>query len=200
MRAPRMLTCLLLCLALVACQGQQRGNAEATGAGRARDGSISLPTGDSLEQSAVRFTQSFYDWYRGVDDEYEVAVMRRPELFAPELLSALQADMGAQHRCPGEICGLDFDPFTNSQDPCDPYSAGRTLRHGDTVIVAVSHLGCQGSTARPRPDVLVKLRRSQGSWQFVDLRFAGDSGGFGLLDNLALLARDRAPHPARSEK
>jgi len=200
MRVARLLTGVILCHALAACQGQRGSSPDAAAAGRAPRTSPGMTAADSLEQSAVRFTQAFYDWYRTVDDEYEIAVKRRPELFAPELLTALQADMEAQHRCPGEICGLDFDPFTNSQDPCDPYRAGRVIRHADTVVVAVTHLGCRGSTAEPRPDVLVKLRQSQGRWQFVDLRCAWDSGGFSLLENLALLARDRVPPAAPSKR
>ena len=193
MLAPRLYACLLMCHALVAC-GRQSPKSDLAGTAQTRGTYLPVLPTDSLALSAVRFTQAFYDWYRTIDDADMVAVERRPDLFGTQLLSALRADREAQHLCPGYICGLDWDPFTASQDPCDPYRAGRVLRHGDTTIVAVTHFGCTGSTVGRRPDVLAKLRQFDGRWQFVDFQDAWDSGGSSLLRQLDALAADRAAH------
>jgi hypothetical protein len=193
MIAPRLFASLLTCLALVACGRQSPKSAPAGAAQTPTTYLPVLPT-DSAAMSAVRFTQAFYDWYRTIDDADMVAVERRPELFGAQLLSALRADREGQHLCPGYICGLDWDPFTASQDPCDPYRTGRAQHHGDTIIVAVTAFGCSGPTEGRLPSVLAKLRQVDGRWQFVDFQEAGDSGGFSMLRQLAVLAADRAAH------
>jgi len=190
MRAPRCSACLLLCLALVACGRRSPRNAVANTARASDSQSEAIPT-DSVTVSAVRFTQGFYDWYRTIDDADRVAVQRRPELFGAQLLSALRADNAAQRRCPGYICGLDWDPFTASQDPCDPYRAGGGPSRGDTIIVTVTHVGCTDSAEARGPDLLAKLRRVDGHWQFVDFEYPWSSGGFSLLRELADLAAER---------
>jgi len=193
MRASRLLVSLALCNAVVACRGQQASGGAATQ--QPSDATPAVIATDPVALSAVRFTQAFYDWYRKVDDAYPKAIDSRPEFFAPELRAALRADLEAQRRSHDETVGMDWDPFTASQDPCDPYQAGRARRNGDTIIVAVTRLGCGGSMAGTRPSVLAKLRRIDGQWQFVDFRDAWDSGGQSVLNVLADLARDRAAHP-----
>ena len=197
----RLLWSFVLCETVVACHGQSPRAAQSSAAGQTADTTLGTPVDDSLAQSAVRFTQSFYDWYRTIDDADQVAVQRRPEYFGPELLSALRNDYEAQHRSPGEIVGIDWDPFTASQDPCDPYEAGRTTRHGDTDIVSVSHQGC-GGAKKGRPDLYAELRRYDGQWRFVDFRDTYDSvsAPASVLESLAELAKDRASRARRGRK
>ena len=144
--------------------------------------------GDATAQSAAQFTQAFYDWYSQHDDRLEAAVSDRSFAFGPELLTALKADIDAQSKSPDEIVGLDWDPFTDSQDPCDPYKVTGTDHRGDTVRVALTGT-CEGYASTSGPDVLAEVRRSPAGWVFVDFRSPGDP--LSLLDHLALLRHDR---------
>jgi hypothetical protein len=46
-------------------------------------------------------------------------VLKSKYAFSPELASKLKEDLAAQEKSPGEIVGLDFDPFLNAQDVGD---------------------------------------------------------------------------------
>jgi hypothetical protein len=73
-----------------------------------------------------QFVQKFYDWYvarekaltkaNGPKDVMEVAMQEKRSCFSPELLKALQEDVAAAHKSPGELVGLDFDPILNTQE------------------------------------------------------------------------------------
>ena len=126
----------------------------------------------------------------------EVAVRERGGAFEPALLAALQADFAAQAKDTEEIVGLDWDPFTWSQDPCDPYVAMDATWHGDTVNVPVKST-CIRTPAQTGPDVIVQLRRSGTTWVFMDFR--PDSGA-GLREDLAMLAKDRDSPPPRKRR
>jgi hypothetical protein len=90
---------------------------------------------------AKQFVQRFYDWYVPYGAAHsDAAALTQPEMkaaFAPELLRALLEDVEAARKNPGEIVGLDFDPVTNSQDPCARYKAFRAHQTGDTYWVDV---------------------------------------------------------------
>jgi hypothetical protein len=45
--------------------------------------------------------------------------------FESGLLAALKEDVAAQAAAKGEIVGLDFDPFLNTQDPAESYEVGQ---------------------------------------------------------------------------
>src|SRR5437588_560107 len=83
-----------------------------------------------IEKSCRRFVQSFYDWYvtEALKDNggpaSDFALRHRGSVFDPELLQQLKEDSEAQAKAKGEIVGLDFDPFLNSQDPGEQYVAG----------------------------------------------------------------------------
>ena len=85
--------------------------------------SVALPsllraqtTGDKRE-SINSFVHSFYDWYipKALSDSSvptpELALEKRSSIFGPHLVAALREDYAAQAAYPGEIVGLDFDPF-----------------------------------------------------------------------------------------
>ena|SRR5689334_21750050 len=145
-------------------------------------------TDDSTAQSAARFTQTFYDWYNAHADRLEIAVKERPEVFEPRLLSALQTDLEASAKNPQEIVGLDWDPFTASQDPCDPYKVDGISRRGDTILVAMRGM-CTDTAPRAGPDVIAEVARGPSGWVFVDLRHPADSGS--LRADLAKLREAR---------
>ena len=174
---------------VVACHG-----APASKAASADANPISA---DTAVRSAAKFTQDFYDWYRGQGDRMDLALKDRRAAFEPTLLAALDADGAAQDRHPGEIVGLDWDPFTASQDPCDPYHVAGAAWHGDTVNVPVWH-GCKDEAPASKPDVIAQVMRTPTGWVFVDFRHADNKGG--LRQDLAELQRGRDSTASASRK
>jgi len=153
---------------------------------------------DSMRQSGCReFVQNFYTWYQRAAEHsgYEVAIDKRPGQFGSELLRALRTDNAAQKRSPGEIVGLDFDPFLNSQDVADRYDAKRVSRRGNRFFVDV--FARQGSEKILHAAVTPELRIEHGKWVFVNFHYGGDasrSGPNDLLSVLRKLRSERAKH------
>lgn len=58
-------------------------------------------------------------------------------MFSPELFHALCEDSETSKKAKGEIVGLDFDPFLNSQDPHARYEVGNVVPAGDSYRVEV---------------------------------------------------------------
>jgi hypothetical protein len=165
--------CLLLCGALPLQSWQTGGPPGAT-------------------ENLRALVQSFYDWYvpkaqaQGPVPAWVVAVREKEKLFSPELASALREDFSAQSSSPGEIVGLDFDPFLYSQDPDDRYETGRITRTGQSYRVEV-----YGISARKRSDdtsVGAELTGSSGHWRFRNFYYPQ---GRDLLTILASLRKSR---------
>lgn len=142
---------------------------------------------DSVAHSAARFTQQFYAWYRQRNNRTDRAIAEGASFFSPDLLAALRADLAASARS-NEVVGLDWDPFTASQDMCDLYTVGRTTRRGDTVLVAVKGM-CTDAALKPGPDVIAELRRAGSGWVFVNFRYVSPARS--LLADLDTLRRER---------
>jgi hypothetical protein len=115
---------------------------------------------------AGAFVQAFYDWYVKTEIDSDAALKKKPAYFSPELSKALKADAAAAAKSPGEIVGLDFDPFLNAQDICSPYKAGAAKQVGDAYEVPV--FGSCADTGPGQPDVIVRLVRHGASWMLVD--------------------------------
>ncbi len=111
----------------------------------------------------------------------------------PSLRQALSDDRAAARANNDEIVGLDFDPFSNSQDPCETYRAGAVAMNGDSVQVAI-HANCDyGSTLFP--DAVYVLVRSGTDFLIADIQYPGNSS---LTQILKYLAEQRAqPADAR---
>lgn len=170
---------------LVACHGAPTARAAADAA----------PVyADTAVQSAVKFTQDFYDWYRQRDIPTDIAVKERPALFEQSLLSALRADFTAQAKDSEYIVGIDWDPFTGNQDPCVRYTVAGATWSGDTVNVPVRGI-CGNAAPHTGPDVIAQLRRTTTGWVFVDFRHADNKGS--LREDLAQLKRERDSTPAK---
>ena len=174
-------TCLAVLLLAVSCR---RAEKPPQAVALPVDTSLGVAASDSEAVAAARFTQAFYDWYAAHNQNLDTAIAKKPTVFAPQLLEELRADLAASAKSPDEVVGLDWDPFTNTQDPCNPYSVGRVTRRADTLLIAVS-----GSCDIAQPAVLAELRRSGSDWQFVDLRHVGEAGS--LLGDLAKLREER---------
>lgn len=146
-------------------------------------------------ESVRRLVQSFYDWYvpegsvESLSPSFDRALRTKSSLFSPKLLKALREDSAAQSKAKGEIVGLDFDPFLNSQDPDAHYTVGKATRHGSSYLVSV-----YGLTPGKRPSrlaVIVKLERHSGKWHFTNFIYPD---GIDLQTVLAALSLERHHH------
>jgi hypothetical protein len=155
-RIPRLaVVCLMICLALsIVLRGQT--------------------TADERE-SINSFVQSFYDWYvpKALSDSSvptpKLALKQRSSVFGPHLAAALREDYAAQPAYPGEIVGLDFDPFLNTQDPCEHYEVGTISHRGHTYSVEV-HAICAGKKSTV-PNVVAELLLGRTGWEFINFRY-----------------------------
>src|ERR1700679_2038530 len=79
------------------------------------------------KESARVFVQKFYDWYNALSNAETpdkndvvpaetVALNKKADYFDVPLRAAIIEDQNAQAKVPGEIVGLDSDPFLNAQD------------------------------------------------------------------------------------
>lgn len=184
--SPRARVVLLALLASAACRKAAREPVAA--AAQLAGGSADVLATDSVAQAGAAFTQGFYDWYAHHQDRLETAVADRPEVFEPALLAALRADLAASARSPGEVTGLDWDPFLGGQDRCDPYRVDIVTRRADTLFVAVRGW-CSSAGSRSEPDAIPELLQRRGRWMFVDVRHGADEGT--LRQDLARLAAAR---------
>lgn len=149
---------------------------------------------DDTQESCRRFVQSFYDWFVGkAGTNFEVALREKRSAFSPKLYKALQEDVQAQAKVPGEIVGLDFDPIVNSQDPCERYAAGSVTRNGDSYRVQVFGV-CSGKK-NAKPDLTAELATKDGQWQFTNFHYTYDSSPSNLLAILESLRKEREQPP-----
>ena len=177
MRAYRLLACLLL-FTLVPHFGYGQ-----------------TKSSDTPPESARKFVQEFYDWYapgvvkaseRGKQFDWR----SRASDFDPALVRALKEDEEAQAKAKGDIVGIDFDPFLNSQDPCVPYKARKVVQKGDHYLVEVD-LECE-NVAAEKPTVTAEVMAKDGHWMFVNFRYPDPKpSGTDLLSTLQALKKDR---------
>lgn len=165
----------IACLLVLACVSQALPSRESDGA------TVSTTTNatDSAQAaltSAQAFVQQFYDWYvpLALDDHKDlsapdIVLTGRPSALDTELCRALRADSDAQAKAPGEIVGLDFDPFLNSQDPCERYVAGPASREGMVYEIPVRGI-CEG-ISHAQPDVITQVMFESGTWVFVNVHY-----------------------------
>lgn len=146
------------------------------------------------QQSAADAVREFYAWYArpvaegGAETRFDRALEERREFFSVALRDALEADRAAQAAVPGAIVGLDFDPLTASQDPCERYLPDSVAVAGERVRVSVRE-ECREGPIRPTPLTLEMLPVG-GAWQVADIVYRDG-------DRLtAILARYRASREA----
>lgn len=120
-------------------------------------------------------------------DRVSAAVAADSALFSSALVNALRIDRAAQARVPGEVVGLDFDPFTNSQDPCEEYRALDATKRADTLAFPVYAVCAGGRAAAPVATYLVSREGSQ--LVVVDIEY--EETGSRLRSVLAVLREER---------
>lgn len=138
--------------------------------------SLGQTSGSSEPAKACRqVAQGFYDWYVPIALKEEeasasdIALRDKPSVFSPELVRALNEDSQAQQKADGDLVGLDFDPFLNSQDPAQHYVLRNVTVKGDKCMVEV-HSEVTGRTS-PKPDVVAELSLKSGRWLFVNFHY-----------------------------
>lgn len=142
----------------------------------------------SESQSVQKFVQDFYTWYLAEEKQdhnmalSDVAVKMKPRWFSAAVLQGLKEDDEAQAKSPGDIVGLDFDPFLNAQDICEPYKTGKVTAAGAGYRVEVFG-SCEKSDPK-QPDVIAAVEKRYGSWVFVDFYYPEQGDLFSVLEAL----------------
>ena len=134
------------------------------------------------EKSCRVFVQRFYDWYfdrlnqvRGKVSQSrsnsDDVVRLKPELLTVPLLQLLVEDREAVSRNPGEIVGLDFDPYINAQDWEGTYWVQSVTVQGSKCRAAV--WGTDAGTKRDMVDP--ELEFGSGKWVITNFHYPGNS-------------------------
>jgi hypothetical protein len=136
--------------------------------------------------SVRAFVQTFYEWYapRALGDSHEpawnIALRTKGRYFSSELALRLHEDSDAQGKAEGEIVGLDFDPFLNTQDPGKHYEIGDAVKKGDSYWVQIRDAS-RGKTRKA--DVVAELEK-KGQWHFVNFHYPNGQDLLGVLKEL----------------
>lgn len=136
------------------------------------------------EQSCRKYVQSFYDWYvpqiMKTENTYELVLRgKSPASFSPLLLRQLKEDEAAEAN-PGEIVGLDFDPFLNSQDPSETFKVTKAKVTADKCSVEVRGISSGVNNEEVHPELLLV----NGAWQFVNFRYEQNADLLSMLKSL----------------
>jgi hypothetical protein len=144
------------------------------------------------EDPVRKFARDFYRWYVPIAFKgnkvpaFGIAIKQRPSSFSPQLLKALRDDAEAQAKAIGEMVGLDFDPFLNSQDPSNHYVIGQIKLKNDGSWVDIHTSKSEKTHAKS--SVIAVVNQSGGHWFFTNFRFPNDGD---ILETLQILKQDR---------
>lgn len=136
-------------------------------------------TGPKSRRSCRVFVQRFYKWYvpqalkEGKMSASDRALKYKGSAFSPGLLRALKEDSEAQAEAKGELVGLDFDPFLNTQDPSPQYAVGNVTLKGESCWANVNSVSSGKNGAKG--DVVPELVIHKGHWVFVNFHYPSPS-------------------------
>jgi hypothetical protein len=156
----------------------------------------------ALDSSAVRrFVQEFYDWYMPLarkgdrSPTYWSVLTASPRFLRPEIASALREDSAARFARPMQREYLNYDPFLDSQDPCDGYEITRLWRSGASYNVTVRQRCSPPGYQKQQPTVVVT--REDGVWRISNVVY--DRGGDLMSELCHFAMADDRPNkrPAR---
>jgi hypothetical protein len=128
------------------------------------------------EAGARAFVQGFYDWYvgkvivaskKGSGYGFIDAVRQRPDWFSPELKRLLEEDVAAASKCKGDVVGLDWDPFLETQENPGTYAVGKVEKTAQGFRVSVDLKDAKARGAR-NPAAQADVAFVGGHWRFVD--------------------------------
>ena len=144
------------------------------------------------EDSPRKFVEDFYNWYVPMashshsEAASNIALKKKSVAFSAELLKALKEDALAASKSPGEVVGLDSDPFLNSQEQVDRCVLGDvTEKNGASRVEIYDVLGGKKDK---KPAVIAEVKQENGHWVFVNF-WNPDSGD--LLSELRELSKSR---------
>jgi len=148
----------------------------------------------------------FYRWYvpktlkPHSGPAWNLVLKYRSTALSPELFRALREDSDAQAKTSGEIVGLDFDPFLNTQDPCERYEVGEIIQKEQTYQAQVFGV-CSGKK-NEKPDVIAQVEKQNGRWIFVNFAYPNLEKEYpnsaNLLATLKALREERKGSEPRS--
>jgi hypothetical protein len=159
------------------------------------------PTAPSQPVDCGPFVQQFYNWYLAKENALtkrnsresalEVTLREKRSAFSPELVKGLKEDLAASKKSPGEIVGLDFDPFLNAQDIAERYLVGNVTPKGDHYWVEV--FGVWNGQKNSNPDVVPELALENGHWIFTNFHYGKTDipVNENLVSILEVLKKDR---------
>lgn len=160
------------------------------------------------EKSCKQYVQDFYDWYLKIctgvheaKDDPTVKVFKNSKFtFSSELQRELKDDHDFAAKFPGEIVGLDFDPFFNGQDMGSKYTVAKVSKAGAKYHAEV--FATFNGKKNSKPDVIPELTFEKGHWVFVNFLYPGASikENGDLLSVLKKLKKDRPPLPKTGAK
>jgi len=145
------------------------------------------------------FVQGFYSWYvpqvlkSRKEPALDLVLKYRAHALSIGLFQALKEDSDAQAKVTGEIVGLDFDPFLNTQDPCESFEVGAVAQKGDSYRVEVYSV-CSGKK-NEKPAVIAEVVRTGGRWVFANFHYGNQIKEYpdsaDLMSTLKLLRQER---------
>ncbi len=157
---------------------------------------LNAQTGEEGKIQAKKFAQTFYDWYlkKGTEHSMDDVVLKKKEVLSPTLYQALKADRDAQEKVPGEIVGIDFDPFLGAQDIAQKYVLGEPILKGSTYWISVN--GWWNGKKPKKPDVTAEVQCQAAACVFTNFHYdpQGIPENENLLSVLKVLAKDRQKH------
>ena len=149
--------------------------------------------GTSEDVSVKKFVQAFYDWYtpRALKGDSEMLTLKvKGNAFSPDLKRALMEDRKAQEKVKDEVVGLDFDPFLNSQDVANTYTAKKVEHKGQKWLASVyGHY--KGQKEDPTPSVIAQVEKGKSGWRFTNFIYPDPKKPTNLLQVLSDLKKER---------
>ncbi len=154
----------------------------------------------ATDAACKAYVQKFYDYYwkeagRESKESADIrAIKNKNFAFSEELKTQLKADDAAAAKSPGEIVGLDFDPFLNSQEEPERYVAKKVSHKGDHYLVSV--YTTSGGKKEAKPAVTPELELKNKQWIFVNFHYEKSNipENENLLLILKALRAERAQH------
>ncbi len=144
--------------------------------------------------SCKKFVKEFYTWYcfGKPEPKEEIVLKKKKSLLSPKLYAALKEDLDASAKSPGEIVGLDFDPFLNAQDVAEKYAVGDVKQKGANYLVDV--WGTWNGKRQKKPDVVAEVQNVNGKWVFTNMHYGKSKfpENENLLSVLSTLKKSRA--------
>ena len=148
------------------------------------------------DDSPRKFVQDFYEWYVPLThhthsgDTSDIALKKKSSAFSAELLKALKEDSLAASKSPGEIVGIDWDPFLNSQEQIERCVIGNITSKNGSFRVDIYDI-LEGKKDK-KPNIIAEVKQENGHWVFVN--FWNPDGG-NLLSELRELSKSRKKTP-----